>query len=734
MPSPAGVRPLATPAQHPTRRPRIAVSATFTTEPLEPSLRFWGRRLGSDFEIRFAPYNQLPQTLHDPASEFARNPDGLNLMLARLEDLGQFHRFDEMALAQIGRNLDHLVQGLKEARGHFSAPVLWVLCPPSPPFIEEASRGAFARAAAARCKEALKGVGGVQVLDWDDVGRLCPVADPHNPDGERLGRIPYTDLFFAALGTVAVRWWDALTRAPYKVIAVDCDNTLWAGICGEDGPEGVVLDPARRRLHEFLLAQRDAGMLLAMASKNNEQEVLETFAAHPEFPLRPEHFAAWRINWEAKADNLAGLAATLNVGLDSFIFLDDNPKECAEVAEGAPDVLSLALPEPIDLTLAWLGRVWAFDHPIVTAEDRQRSAYYEQGRAFTQAARTAASLEDFMRKLGLVVQIAPLNPEHLARAAQLTQRTNQFNTTTVRRTEADLASLAASPQGAVFTASVIDRFGEYGLTGLMVTEQRDTELWIESLLLSCRVLGRGVEHRLLRFAGQQAFDLGLERVVVPFVPTSRNAPARQFLDSLSTNARTADGEAIVYHLNAEELAKLEWKPNSAQHIEPAAVRPTPRPLAPRRFNGYAAIAAELGTAENVLEAIRHEARALLAGGPGADAPASDIELKLAAIWAELLRKPHLRLTDNFFDLGGHSLLAVLLIMRIKEELGVELAVDDVYSATLTLGELAQLVEAKQAGGLAADEYEALLKEIEGLSEDEVRALLEQEGLGEASQG
>ena len=145
-----------------------------------------------------------------------------------------------------------------------------------------------------------------------------------------------------ALATAIARKIHALSHPPYKVIALDCDDTLWSGICGEDGPAGVALDPPRRALQEFMAARRAEGMLLALCSKNNEEDVVETFRVHPEMPLRFEDFAARRINWESKGANLAALAAELDLGLDSFILVDDNPKECVEAQNAAPAILAAA--------------------------------------------------------------------------------------------------------------------------------------------------------------------------------------------------------------------------------------------------------------------------------------------------------------------------------------------------------------------------------------------------------
>jgi FkbH-like protein len=520
---------------------------------------------------------------------------------------------------------------------------------------------------------------------------------------------------------LAVRHWDAMTRPPYKVIAVDCDNTLWAGICGEDGPEQVRLEAVHRSVQELLLEQRQAGMLLVMVSKNNERDVLDTFAAHPEFPLRHEHFASWRINWHPKEDNLAELARELNLRLDSFIFIDDNPKECAEVSDAAPEVLTVPLPADAGETPGFLRRVWAFDHPVVTEADRKRSESYHQGLAFGREIRGAASLEDFIRKLGLAVNVTSLQPETLARAAQLTLRTNQFNTTTIRRSEADIERLVSHPDWSVYSATVADRFGEYGVTALLTAQRREKELRVDSFMLSCRVLGRGVEHRIMRFAGQTAFDLGLETVAVDFTMSARNAPAGQFLDSIPNGRIEAMNGTRVYRFSAIELGKLTWTPAPVMCQQSASEQ---RPKSARHYSDYATLAAQVGTARHVLDALRSEFIAG-AGRLSQGAPETGTEAALARIWAELLRRDGIGTADNFFDLGGHSLLAVLLLLRIKEEFGVEMPVDDVYSATLTLAELGVMIDAARLGSSGELEYEQLLKELEGMTDEQVQAMLEQ---------
>lgn len=664
---------------------RFVLSASFTAEPIEPVLRFWGERLETLFEVGFAPYNQIVQTLASPSSEFAQNPHGLNVVLARVEDLGEMPRLE--------RNFMDLLKAVQSAPTRMAAPLVFVLCPPSVEF------AALCPAFAKRAEALLAHTPGLHYLSYEEIERLYPVANPGSEEGERLGRIPYTDLYFCALGTALVRLAQGLNRPPFKVIALDCDNTLWKGICGEDGPRGIVVDEGRRALQNFMVDQHESGTLLVMVSKNNEQDVLDTFSQNPEMPLKLRHFVSYGLNWDSKAANLVELAQELSVGLDTFIFVDDNPKEVAEAAENVPEVLSLALPAEESRIETFLQNIWAFDHWSETREDRNRNAYYAQAQEFGREWKQAEDLKHFMDSLELSVRFEQLNTDQLPRAAQLTQRTNQFNFSGIRRTEAELRdALKEGLEG--LTVLVADRFGEYGLTGLILFQAAGDSLEIETFLLSCRVLGRGVEHAVVRHMARLAVARKLDKLVLRFKHTERNQPAERFLKRLGERP-----------FAAADLQNLEWQPERQEQPSPAR---TGSPIASKRPD-YAGIARTLQTPERILAAMRSRTAYVV------DAGFSETEQRLARIWGELLGKPPSLVTDNFFDLGGHSLLMVRLIMRVRESFGVELAVDDVYSASLTLGDLARTVERHQMGD--AGEYEALLREIEGMPDEEVQRLL-----------
>jgi FkbH-like protein len=708
--------------------PMVAITATFTAEALEPALLFWVRELGWECGIRFAPYNQVFQQLLDPGSVLGRNRGGVNVVLLRFED---WARFPNRPLDALEENVRHFLDSLHGAAAAFPSPVLAAVCPASPAFLAVPERAAFLARMEELLRSGILDLPSVELVTPAQIDALYPVAEPHDPHGDELGRVPYTPVYFAALGAMLARRIHALRSTPFKVVALDCDETLWAGICGEDGPQGVHADPPRRALQEFMLARQGEGMLLCLASKNNEEDVFETFRAHPEMPLRLEHFAAHRINWDSKAGNLAALADDLDLGLDSFIFVDDNPKECTEVQAGCPEALALPLPADASQIPAFLNHVWAFDRLRVTTEDRSRTALYAQQAERKKLERQASSLEEFLAALELDVRIVPFEAGDRPRVAQLSRRTSQMNATTIRRSEAEIEALLR--EGAeCLVVHVSDRFGSYGLTGVAIFRSAPEAIAVDTFLLSCRALGRGVEHRMLARLGEIALERGIPRVDVPFVPSQRNRPAQLFLESAGAVWQEASGEGLLFRFPAAHAAAVVYKP------VPRTPRANPvRPAAPHA-NGrsrvdYVRIANELRDPQRILECIRAAAPRSGAGFNHSAAPGTDLERRLAALWKELLRLEKIGIHDSFFDLGGHSLLAVQLLSRVRREFGVELSLEVVYSGEFTIAELAKAMELKEIERAGAEGYAALLKELEGLSDEEVRLLLaEAEGCGDAA--
>lgn len=669
---------------------RIAIAATFTADPIAIPLGFWSGPLSTPLEAVFAPFDQVLQSLLDPTSVLRQNKHGLNVVLFRYADLG-----DEQRRAE---NLQALAGALAAVPAG-PVPYLVIACADK----AEAASGAL--------RPLVEGRSHIYFFEDAWVRERYPVEKVFSPEAEKLGGIPYTEDYFVALAAAVVRIAHALQHPPAKVLALDCDNTLWQGICGEDGPEGVRLTPGHEALQRFAVDQRAQGMLLVLASKNNWNDVEATFAAHPEFPLRLEHITAYRVNWDPKPGNLEALAKELSLGLDSFVFLDDSSKEVDEVARELPQVVSMEVPHQQDELLRFPQHLWVCDRLRLTDTDRQRAESYAQAQEFGKALAQAQSLADFYDHLELQVQVRGIEASDFARASQLTQRTNQFNFTTIRRSESELQRLWEE-RTEIFRIDVRDRFGDYGFTGLLIGKAALGCYVVDSYLLSCRVLGRGVEHAVMRWLGKHAVRLGLQEVELPFSATAKNQPAAKFLKEIGAIS-------LPYRMDAAELAQVQLRAETAGTTPVEDEKPAP--AAVRRSLDYAYIARELSTVAGLKAAMRPESD----GTPGVFA--TETEARLAQLWRELLPGAPVEASSNFFELGGHSLLAVLLLTRISESFAVELGIDEAYSIDMTLERMARRIDEAQAfAGLDRREYQLLFAEIARLSDAEVREALDKE--------
>jgi FkbH-like protein len=681
-------------------RPRLTVTATFTAEPVRESLNFWMAELNLAISVEFAPYDQVFQQLLDPDSQLSRNQDGINVVLVRLEDWVRSRPESETLEERddgIGQSAADLIDAANEAAARSSAPLIIGLCPDPPE-----TRGRLGtRRIAARIEQSitaqLGSVPGLYLLRPDDFD-LYPVTDYHDPARDELGHIPYTPLFFAALGTILARKVHALLAPPRKVVVLDCDNTLWHGVVGEDGVKGITIPAACTVLQQFMADLASKGFQLCLCSKNDEPDVLAVFDQRPDMILKRDHLVAWRINWQSKSDNIHSLAQELNLGVDSFIFLDDNPVECAQVRAGCPDVLTLRL--PIDGNIdEFLRHVWAFDRLRMTSEDRKRTKMYQQEVNRARYQKQTPTIDEFLVGLDLKIAISRPAPEQLGRVAQLTQRTNQFNFTTVRRSEGEIQRLAESGLECR-VVEVRDRFGDYGLVGVMIFGGGSGALAIDTFLLSCRVLGRGVEHAMLNELGEIARQRQLSLVSVTSIPTSKNQPTRDFLDGVAgLHRREVDG-GWRYEIPAEMAVTVAYYPATGDRNRgPAAEAPRADQsvgagLATNRDSGQLErIATKLVRPQQVLDAIHSRSgqrRTRRELGRPITAPRTKVEAELAGIWAELLQFDSVGIEDNYFDLGGTSLLAVDLFARITRVFGKELPLSSLVEAP-TIEQLARLV-------------------------------------------
>ncbi len=679
----------------------IAVTATFTAEFLAEPLQHWMKELELPATIRFAPYNQVFQQLLDPESLQSRNARGLNLVLIRLEDWEAIPDQNGSAKAGMQQTAREFVAALQTAAQRTMTPWLICLCPSAKTIAQQSERAEEFLQLENELAETFRPLNGVQLVTTAELFEYYPVQDHYDAQGDELGHVPYTPAFFTAVATMVARRYHALKRPPCKVIALDCDHTLWAGICGEDGPNGIEIDPPRRALQEFMRRQLDAGRLLCLCSKNNEADVTAVFERAKNMPLQPEHFVTRQINWNPKSANLRALAEELHLGLDSFVLVDDNPMECAEVAANCPDVVALQLPEDPQLIPQFLKHCWIFDTPKTTQEDAKRTEFYRQNREREALRQESVSFANFLQALRLKIEIAKMAMADVARVAQLTQRTNQFNTTTQRRNETELLQLAQT--GAeIFTVRVSDRFGDYGLVGVMICQPEAAALVVENLLLSCRVLGKGVEHRMLAHVGNVAHESGLAEARVRFSSSAKNQPAQDFLERVAGQYRQAHNGGWVYVIPAMVAKRIEFSPAKGD----GTVAPTNRTAnesatiaSVKRFDRWRWIALEANEPKRILEMIEAKNPTRKSASVKGE-PTSELEWQLCAVWQEVLRVERVGIHDDFFELGGHSFLAVRLFAQIERVTGKQLPVLTIFQAP-TVAQLAQRMQKTQSAKSAS---------------------------------
>lgn len=348
-------------------------------------------------------------------------------------------------------------------------------------------------------------------------------------------KVPYAAPVFQAAATDVLSTLNARAGRTRKLLILDLDDTLWGGTVGETGWEGLALGGHSMKGEAFLTFQRrikaltNRGIILAIASKNDEAVALEAITNHPDMALGKNDFAGWRINWQDKATNIAELLQELKLGADAAVFIDDNPAERARVAQALPDILVPDWPTDPTLAAATLDALACFDTTSITDEDRTRAALYTAERQRAASAPAPGTSPDaWLAQLGVTIQATPLNAGTLTRAAQLFNKTNQMNMATRRMTAEELTDWAAQPANQIITLRVEDKFGDYGLTGILGLSLNGTTTHITDFLLSCRVMGRGVETAMLHLASSWAASHGADRLEANFIKTDRNRPCEEF--------------------------------------------------------------------------------------------------------------------------------------------------------------------------------------------------------------
>lgn len=607
-------------------------------------------------------------------------------------------------MKSLGERLQAEVEVFTRLLGQFversQTPLFVAVCPDSPDMQDDSEWQNATQSATRYLREETRSMNGVYLVSPDEIESCYPVQDFYDPEGDVLGHVPYTQEFFSGLATLLTRKAEALERKPYKVIVLDCDNTLWKGVVGEDEYTGIEINDHHRDLHEFMVNETHKGKILCLASKNAESDVWAVFDKRREMLLSRDNITAARINWNPKSENIRDLANELNLGLESFIFLDDNPRECAEVSANCSAVTVICLPENETSYGLFLKNHWVFDQLDTTNEDTTRTKMYQQNierENFRREAQKSekASFAEFLQGLEMKIEIDQISSDNLSRASQLTKRTNQFNASTKRRSEQELREFLHEDNHSGFIVRVSDRFGDYGFVGLVLTIQDHDTLIVESFLLSCRVLGKGVEHDMLHRVGKHAKNLGVNTVVVPYLRTEKNDPVIIFLHEVSDIETTTDEKAYDFHFRTQDLIGLKFIPKEAHANESLRSAKDTRlgksAVASNtdKIEVFDSIARDLTNAKTIFTRIQQfvlgQQKPRLVLG---DLPRTEVERTIAQVWSEILGLSRIGIQENFFELGGTSLKAVQVASQLKKALKTDLSAVAIFESN-TIEELAK---------------------------------------------
>ncbi|MFF1561656.1 HAD-IIIC family phosphatase [Streptomyces sp. NPDC058279] len=518
---------------------RVAVVATFTADDVVPMLRAALLAAGVDVELHLCPYDQLGVQLTDPGSALTEFAPQVTLCL---QDAGALlpRDWDPSDLEGVhtavrGRVEAHTAAAAAFAARTGSAVLLHTVPLPRPDrrsvisFRGGAALGRIWREANIALLDAGETRDGVYTVDLEAL--LTDAPGPVRDERQyRFGRKAWTPAAELAYVREAVTFCRAVAGLGRKVLVLDLDNTLWGGVVGDDGPAGIELGTlypgdCYTDLQRRALALRRQGVLLAVCSKNEKTLVDEVLAGHPDMVLRPDDFVAVVADWQRKDLHVAALAQELNLGLDAFVFADDSPFECGMVADSLPQVDVVRLEgDPACHSEKVLDGA-RFAQLGATATDAERTALYRGRRERHRLSTTHATAEDYLRALGIRVTVGAADEFTLPRLVQLEQRTNQFNMTGRAHGEALTRRLAQSPDHLVLAVEAADGYGAEGVVGGVWLDCGPDRWTVRNLVLSCRVLSRGVERAVLQYVVDAAREAAAGVLEARFRPTARNAPA-----------------------------------------------------------------------------------------------------------------------------------------------------------------------------------------------------------------
>ena len=554
---------------------RIAILSSYTIEGLVPHVDLAVRALGLRPEVYVAPFNSWTRDIVDDASGLRRFDPEIAFLAVAIDDLipELVSHLSPFELATAGDDACERVVGVATAFAQRY---------PGIPLVVHGFHSAFAgplgimdgHAQIARTQwlaslngtlsDQLRSLPTVYVLDVVAAATAAGVAFADNPKLRHLAAMRIPPPALAPVADAYARYIAPLRGRSKKCVVLDLDNTLWSGVVGEDGKDGIHLgntSPGSEfvEFQAFLKSLAARGILLAVNSKNNAEDALDVIRTHEAMVLREADFSAVRINWLPKSENMLAIARELNIGVDALVFVDDNPDERERMRQLLPQVLTVEMPRDPALYRTTIERLPELQTLAVTAEDRDRAERYREISLREESKTNVIDVESYLASLEIVVDIEPATQANFPRIAQLFAKTNQFNVTTRRYSAADVARLDSDPGCRIWTLRSRDRFGEHGLVAIALVRIANGTWTLDSFLMSCRVIGYGIESALLAYVCERALDAGVHELVGEFAPTAKNAPAAELYTSHGFVAAGDDGATQRFRLKlADARAMPAW--------------------------------------------------------------------------------------------------------------------------------------------------------------------------------
>lgn len=522
---------------------KIYILSDATLEPLEPVLKYFLIKMGIRSTIEFAPIDTINIQLLDLNSELYRSsPDFVFIHSCSQEFFSKFHHNKEQD--KLTETVNQIMEGCSFFREKSKAPIL------IGNFISPLERifGSLDRREKSclyhqvlKLNEALDlramTVDDCIVFDIDSLANYQGLKNVYNDDLWALGKIPFDYEFFVSVGERLAAILRSRWISPVKCIVLDLDNTLWGGVVGDDGVEGILLSTDGDgekfyRFQLFLKSLKDRGILLAVASKNERLTALQAIEKHPAMILNEMDFSSIKINWHDKATNIAEIAQELNIHIDSILFIDDNPFERNQVKSALPSIQIGEIDPDLGALVEQISKKGFFESYSFSEQDKLRNEQYFTNKKRSDLQKSFKSIGDYLKNLKMKASVSEISEKNIDRVVELTNRTNQFNLRTKRYSRLEYLRFVKSPDYKCFAVNLADRFGDYGLISVVILKIGSGKVFIDQWLTSCRVVSRTLDEFIMNYIVRSSVELDNSQIVGEYIPTKKNLPVQNFYKNL----------------------------------------------------------------------------------------------------------------------------------------------------------------------------------------------------------